>query len=197
MTDNLNIIDRVDTLNYQCGYILVYILRQNGLNDNDVRPGLIVLNHTQIVHISVTIHVKVVDAFLLRIEQGLKSFQIARLCEQGSHCLQVKIQADVFTHGRSHDGLTGVCRDDTLIGSGRDGYDSGGGYRLRDDSTTSATNESHGRNDNGEKMYVFHTGIMLILCDKGSVCPVDLQIGRTDTDASGLEFEPLTGSDIV
>ena len=71
--------------------ILEDIRSQTSLNQIDVPISLNRLQYTQIIHISVTVHVQIVDHVTRRVEQFFELTYSGRLCKGGCYCLQVKI----------------------------------------------------------------------------------------------------------
>ena len=110
-TYHLNVRRRIAHLHDQCGYILIDVSRQHGLDKQDVVIALDGLEHAQVIDVAVAVEVEVGDDVGVGVQDHLKLLDAVSLGKSRSHGLEVKIQTDVLRKGRNiYNSCTRVAR---------------------------------------------------------------------------------------
>jgi len=63
------------------GYILVYILRQYGLENDETLASLAGLHNAQVIYLSVAVEIEVTERAVWIVEHRLELFQVLSLCK--------------------------------------------------------------------------------------------------------------------
>ena len=79
------------------GYILVDILRKNGLQNDEALVAFTGLDNAQIVHLPVAVEVEVAECAVRVVEHRLELFQVLSLRKKLSYNLQIESFRDVRT----------------------------------------------------------------------------------------------------
>jgi hypothetical protein len=100
-------------LNLDGGHILIFILFQSYLQNDQICVGLRVLGvDVDVVYLTVTVEIEVVDLCLRIVELLLKLFEILRFAEQLRHNIEVKPLSDFGGRGNNGDLLRPEWRHD-------------------------------------------------------------------------------------
>ena len=83
------------------GYVLEYILCQNGLEYDQTFVAFTYLYYAQVIDFPVTVEVQVTECAVRVVEHRLELFQVPSLCKQLSYHLQIESFRDVRTVGRN------------------------------------------------------------------------------------------------
>lgn len=87
ITDNLHHYF-LGSLFYQySGHILIDVLRQNGLDNNQVVVAVLDLHYSEVVYLSVAVQVQVAEVTFLGVQFLLKGFQVGYFAKQSSYGL--------------------------------------------------------------------------------------------------------------
>lgn len=72
------------------GYILIDVFRQNGLQYDETFVALACLYNAQVIHLSVTVQVKVAERAVRVVEHHLELLQVFSFCKKLSYNLQIQ-----------------------------------------------------------------------------------------------------------
>lgn len=100
-TDDLYVRCCISHLNNECGYVLINIGCQHGLEKQHMVTPFKSLKHTQIVDKSVVVEVEVGNDISIGVQYCLKLLDGSSLGKSSSHSLQVEIQTYILRHGRN------------------------------------------------------------------------------------------------
>jgi len=96
-------------LNIDGSHILIYVFSKNGLEHYKSVFSFTYFDNTQIVNISVTIEVKVVQVSFLGVEFFFKLFEVVHFAKQSSYGTKVEALGDVLIGSRNSNCLVGTC----------------------------------------------------------------------------------------
>ena len=99
-TDDLYVRCRISHLDNNCGYVLIDIGCQHGLEKQHMVTPFKSLKHTQIVDKSVAVEVEVGNDISIGVQYCLKLLDGCSLGKSSCHSLQVEIQTYILRHGR-------------------------------------------------------------------------------------------------
>ena len=83
------------------GYVLEYILCENGLEYDETFVAFTYFYYAQVIYFPVTVEVQVTECAVRVVEHRLELFQVPSLCKQLSYHLQIESFRDVRTGGRN------------------------------------------------------------------------------------------------
>ena len=94
-------------LNIYRSHILVDIRCKNGLENHEAFVAGTGLDHTQVVHLSVTVEIQITERAVRVVQHILELFQVLSFCKQFSYNLQIESFGDIRIIGRNRDGF--IC----------------------------------------------------------------------------------------